>query len=260
MLGARRVTEVELAALDFETTGLSPSSDRVIEVAVVRGRLGRRPSCWSTLVDPDRPVDATWVHGIDDAMVRGQPRFPEVCARLCAELHGAVLVAHNATFDLSFLEMECARTGRALPPLPVLDTLSIARRNYRFPSNSLAGLCARFGVERERAHRAADDARATFALLGRMLADLDPEGELDVDSLRALRRPPDHVERVRARLYAAWKAEEVVEIEYDAQLARTRRQIKVSALERSTVRAWCHLRAAEREFALERIRRVEDAT
>ena len=100
-----RVWDVELAALAVETTGLDPRrGDRVIEVAVVRGRLGEAPRVWTTLLDPGRPVGATHIHGITDAMVVGQPRFPAALPALARSLDGALPVAHNASFDNGFLK------------------------------------------------------------------------------------------------------------------------------------------------------------
>lgn len=251
-----RIWEAEIAALDFETTGLSSEVDRVIEVAVVRGRLAHPTRVWTTLVDPVRPVGATWVHGIDDEMVAGKPRFSQIVDDLLAALSGAIVLAHNSNFDIGFLAAELARADRPTPTLQVIDTLAIARRNYRFPSNSLDSLCNRFGVGRARAHRAADDASATFTLCERLLDDLDPQHQMSVDEVIQLRRPEDHVARVHAALKEALKKHVPIEIEYDAQSERTRRMITIVTLERNRVRAFCHLREADREFSLERIRWV----
>lgn len=251
-----RIWEAEIAALDFETTGLSTEVDRVIEVAVVRGRLGETPRAWSALVHPQRAVSATWVHGIDDAMVANKPIFSAIADDLLRWLDGAVVLAHNSSFDVGFLAAELTRLGRSAPILQVIDTLAIARRNYRFPSNSLDSLCTRFAVQRARAHRAADDAAATFTLCQRMLHDLDPGHQMSVDEVLQLRRPEDHVARVHAALKEALKKQATIEIEYDAQSQRTRRRITIVALERNRVRAFCHLREADREFSLERIRWV----
>ncbi|KAB2868031.1 MAG: hypothetical protein F9K43_13375, partial [Bauldia sp.] len=104
---------------DTETTGLDAREDRVIEFGGVelvnRFPTGRYLHCY---INPQgRPVhpDALAVHGISDADLVGKPTFPEVAEELVAFLDGAMLVAHNANFDIGFLDAEFARLG--LPPV-----------------------------------------------------------------------------------------------------------------------------------------------
>ena len=137
----RLLADLPLAALDLETTGLSPArGDRIIEIAIVVGRRGEEPRTWSSLVDPERPVAATHIHGITDAMLQGQPRFADLVPAIAAQLDGAVVVAHNAPFDMGFLDHECAGAGLRLPVRPVLDTLGLARRILGLGDHRLGGL------------------------------------------------------------------------------------------------------------------------
>jgi DNA polymerase III subunit epsilon len=159
------------AVLDVETTGLSPLHHRVLEVAVVRtDARGRVLGEWVQRVHPDGPVGATHVHGITDADVAGAPRFGDVLPTLNAWLAGAVLVAHNARFDLAFLRAEYAYQGWALPWLPSLCTLEAS--GHYLPAldrRRLADCCAAARVRLDGAHSALGDARATAALLGHYL-------------------------------------------------------------------------------------------
>lgn len=259
--------ELPLAALDFETTGLGPHrGDRVIEVAVVRGRAGETPTTWHTLIDPERSMAATQIHGITDAMVAGRPRFGEVANELFRQLDGAVLVAHNAAFDLSFLEMELARVGRTLPPLVVLDTLGLARRVLALGDHRLATLCARLGLTRDRAHRALDDARATWELVQRLALTADPSGHLRLGQAQLLsrRRTPEEHEGLLHRLEAARAQGVPLLIDYVSGDAPdqppTRRTITIVKLTRSRVNAFCHLRAADRTFRVDRLRIVTEGS
>lgn len=254
--------DLELAALDFETTGLhARGGDRVIEVAVVRGRPGSAPRTWSTLVAPGRPVGAVHVHGISEAMLRGAPTFAATWPQLHDALAGAVIVAHNAPFDMGFLEAECERLGVPTPARPVLDTLGLARRLLALPSHSLGALCAHFEIERENAHRAADDAHATWTLACAMLASVSPGWELTLDDAQGLCR-----KRTSGESLAVWKALDAarargaaIAIEYRASgsASPTRRDITVQELSKHLVVAYCHLRGAERVFRLDRIRLLE---
>ncbi|MFN7145057.1 MAG: PolC-type DNA polymerase III [Myxococcota bacterium] len=251
------IWERELAALDFETTGLSPDrGDRAIEVAVVRGFVGAPPVRWSTLLDPGRPVDATEIHGITDEMVRGQPPFPEMAQTVSRMLKGAVLVAHNARFDLSFLQMEYTRAGLRAPETPVLDTLGLSRRVLALRSHSLAGLCEHLAIGRGRAHRALDDAHATWEMAWTLLDRADPDRRLTVEEAERLCRRPSSAElrSITDALHAAARASAPITIEYRrSDSPPVRRAITVRRISGSRVEAFCHLRGEDRVFRLDRI-------
>ncbi len=114
------------AVIDVETTGFSPISDRVVEAACVLVEEHTIVRTWSSLVNPGRPIPdyASRVHGITAADVASAPSFERVQRELRALCEGATVVAHNASFDLSFLPL--------LAALPSLCTLPLARR--RFPN------------------------------------------------------------------------------------------------------------------------------
>jgi DNA polymerase III subunit epsilon len=167
---------VPLAFLDFETTGLYPRrGDRVCEVAIQRVLGDDLVLAYTTLVDPDRLLSESSfaVNHISAEQLAGAPAFAEIAADMRAALDGAVVVAHNAPFDIEFLQTELALAG--LPPLlaPVLDTLALARRLLpRRHSHSLAALASALGATPP-SHRAMDDVtalRIVFADLARRLA------------------------------------------------------------------------------------------
>ncbi|WP_406697496.1 3'-5' exonuclease [Singulisphaera sp. Ch08] len=119
----RALNDTPIAVLDFETTGLSPGVDRVVEVSVVRVDPGARPRLvFDTLINPDRRMAATEVHGITDQAVADAPRFKEVAADLCRALSDCVLAAHNVYFDLRFLRFELEALGR-FQEIPHLCTM-----------------------------------------------------------------------------------------------------------------------------------------
>ena len=137
---------------DTETTGLNASEDRIVEIGgieVVDGvATGRTLHHY---VNPGgRPVhpDAEAVHGITDAFLADKPRFEAVADEIALFFDGARLVAHNAPFDVAFLNAEFARIGRpAVPSARVRDTLSMARQKFPGANNTLDGLCKRFGID-----------------------------------------------------------------------------------------------------------------
>lgn len=165
----------EYAVVDLETTGFSPAHhDRVVEVGVVRiDYRGRILSEYATLVNPKRDIGPTHVHGITAAEVLDALHFDQIAGDVLEPLKGAVLVAHNAAFDLRFLQSEFERCGIVMPSVLSLCTLSLSRALCRdLPSRRLEVLCDYFGIESSRAHSALEDARATAALLSRLFEDL----------------------------------------------------------------------------------------
>ena len=137
---------------DTETTGLDPlTGDRVIEVACLElvrdlptGRSFHR------FIDPERDIDpdASRVHGLTRADLRGKPRFAEIADEMLAFLGDAPLVAHNAPFDFGFLDAELARLRRpALDRGRMVDTLAMAKARFPGLPNSLDALCRRFGID-----------------------------------------------------------------------------------------------------------------
>jgi DNA polymerase-3 subunit epsilon len=141
--------------LDTETTGLDPREDRVIEIGGVeldnRFPTGRTFHVYENA--QGRPVhpDALAVHGISDAELVGKPAFPEIVDAFIAFIDGARLVAHNAGFDMGFINAEFERLG--LPPVAperVVDSLALARRRHPMGPNSLDALCRRYGIDNSR--------------------------------------------------------------------------------------------------------------
>jgi DNA polymerase-3 subunit epsilon len=140
---------------DTETTGLDPREDRVIEIGGVE-LVNSFPTgrTFHVYINAQgRPVhpDAQAVHGISDADLADKPTFPEVADSFLEFIDGARLVAHNATFDISFINAEFARLG--LPPIGperIVDTLALARRKHPMGPNSLDALCKRYGIDNSR--------------------------------------------------------------------------------------------------------------
>jgi DNA polymerase-3 subunit epsilon len=155
------------AVVDVETTGLSPSRDRVVEVAVVHLDPDARVTGeFSTLIDPRRDVGPTRIHGIRASDVSGAPVFPEAAPAIGRLLAGRVLVAHNARFDAKFLDSEFRRCGAQLPPTPVICTMQLAGRYLAgLPARTLPACCQAAGVPLSAHHSALHDARAAAGLL-----------------------------------------------------------------------------------------------
>jgi DNA polymerase III epsilon subunit-like protein len=147
----------------FETTGLSPrQGDRIVEVAVARVHAeGQIEDEFATLINPEgRDVGATFIHGITNEQVRRAPTFADVFPELLARMNGAVVVAHNATFEEAFLASELKRAGIAVTPIPALCTLWLGRQTFTTPNFKLGTLARAGGVPLVDKHAALGDVRA----------------------------------------------------------------------------------------------------
>jgi DNA polymerase-3 subunit epsilon len=140
---------------DTETTGLDSRDDRVIELGGVE-LLNRFPTGKTIhyYINPQgRAIhaEAQAVHGISAADLQGKPTFAEIAEEFLAFIDGAKLVAHNANFDIGFLNVEFGRLGHPIiDPDRVVDTLALARRKHPMGPNSLDALCRRYGIDNTR--------------------------------------------------------------------------------------------------------------
>lgn len=165
------------AVIDLETTGFSPAKHhRVVEIGVVRvSPTGAIEGEWSTLVNPGRDIGNSHVHGITATDIVSAPAFRDIAPFLVGDLVGRTVVAHNAAFDLPFLEAELQRAGIRLEQLPLrgLCTMQWSSVFLESPSRRLVDCCSSCGIQLNGAHSALGDARATAQLLGHYLSLLD---------------------------------------------------------------------------------------
>ena len=140
---------------DTETTGLDPyQGHRLIEIGCIE-LVNRFPTgqTFHRYLNPERdvPAEAFAVHGLSYDFLKNKPMFADVVTELLAFVSDAPLIAHNAAFDLGFLNAELERVKQpGIPRDRLIDTLLLARRKYPGSSNRLDDLCSRFGVDNSR--------------------------------------------------------------------------------------------------------------
>ncbi|MDS4042678.1 MAG: exonuclease domain-containing protein [Candidatus Competibacter sp.] len=166
---------------DTETTGLNPSAgDEIISIGAVRIVNNRllRNEIYEQLVDPKRPIAAIsqTVHGISNEMLRGRPAIDEVLPQFHAFSEDTVLVAHNAAFDMRFLQMKEESTGIRFTQ-PVLDTLLLSEVLHpNQESHALETIAERLGIKVTDRHTALGDALVTAEVFARMIPLLMAQG------------------------------------------------------------------------------------
>jgi DNA polymerase III subunit epsilon len=140
--------------LDTETTGLNPlTGDRVVEIGGVElvnhVPTGRH---FHKYVNPERAMadDAFRVHGLSDEFLRDKPRFAEIAEEMLAFLGEAPLIAHNATFDVTFLNAELERAGKPSLRNEIIDTVMLAKEKHPGAKISLDALCKHYGIDNSR--------------------------------------------------------------------------------------------------------------
>jgi DNA polymerase III subunit epsilon len=179
--------------VDLETTGLRPGTSRICEIGAVRVRDLELADEFQTLVDPHVPLGPaiTALTGLRDAQLRGAPTEAVAVRRFLAFAGDAVLVAHNARFDLSFLDRETERLTGARLAGPVLDTVGLARRLLagRTPRAGLASLAQFVGTSARPCHRALPDAQATAEILLVLIGLAQERGAATVADLCELAAP-----------------------------------------------------------------------
>jgi DNA polymerase-3 subunit epsilon len=188
--GELALEDATYVVVDLETTGLRPGSSQICEIGAVRIVGFEIVDEFQTLVDPRQPLQpgVSALTGLTDRQLRGQPRPSVAVQRFLAFAGDAVLVAHNARFDLAFLDRETERLTGSRLANPVVDTVSLARKlvGGRVPRASLAQLSHWVGTSVAPCHRALPDAQATAEVLLRLIGLAQERGARTVADLVSL--------------------------------------------------------------------------
>ncbi len=184
----------EYVVFDIETTGFSPMKNRIIEIGAVKVRNGEIIDRMDEFVNPEVPIpfDIERLTGISDAMVMGADTVDKVLPRFLEFVGDAALVAHNASFDVSFISHNAGLLGLPFDPT-VLDTVTLARvllpNLNRFKLDTVAKA---LGVSLENHHRAVDDAEATAGIFLKFVEMLKKQHDMtNLDQLEEFSQVSD---------------------------------------------------------------------
>ena len=198
------LSQVTFCVVDLETTGTSSAVGGITEIGAVKYRGGEEVSRFSTLINPGQPIPAhiVMLTGISSSMVADAPRIEEVLEMVLDFVQGTVLVAHNARFDVGFLNAALEQHGYDPLSNAVVDTVTLARRLVRseVPNCKLSTLAAHFNFPHQPVHRAMDDVLATGDLLHYLIERAAAFGVFDIDDLVALPSLSSHPESQKLKM------------------------------------------------------------
>lgn len=270
--------EITFVIFDFETTGMSPIyGDHICEIGAVKVKGNTTLGQVSTLINPQHPISpgATAVNGITDEMVAHAPLIREVLPAFLKFIEGAILVAHNVPFDLSFLAAAVYEQGLAPLPNLLIDTLILSRKLYpQYSRHSLDELRQRFQIFYPGAHRGLGDSLTTRDVLWIFLDEIKRRHGEDFEYLLRYHGPPylfpaqinsdliSYPPELLEALEIALQERRSLFIEYvpEGQKRPGIRKIDPYFLAQRGpyvyLRAYCHLRREIRTFRLDRIVRL----
>ncbi|NTV64549.1 MAG: WYL domain-containing protein [Oscillochloris sp.] len=266
--GRHSLDDIPLVFFDLETTGLDLyEGHRICEVAMLRVRGHIVEDYLGGLVRPGRKLDpqAAAVNGLNDQKLASAQSFRALAGRVTSLARGAVLVAHNLPFDMTFLNAELTRIGQ--PPLqgPTLDTLALARRLLHQPSYSLASLASTLNLPLP-THRALADVLALRDLFTHLRATMAQIGVETLEAAMRLERgllPGTPEPTAPALILRALSEGRALRIRYRSRnspsaISRIIRPIYLTRETNGTyLRAYCELRRNIRTFAIDKIEAAE---
>jgi len=261
------ISNARFAFLDVETTGLSPwFGDRICRIAIVLTEGRRIKTSLDLMLNPEREVSPVAFHlnGLDDAALSAAPLFAEVVPQIEALLNDAVIVCHNAQFDLQFMDNEYRKLGRTVEYPNLIDTLVLAREYFDLPSYTLIYLAEAFNIaQRLRVSHALSDSLAVKNIFFAMMDTLKTNGK-SLDHYIGIYNSP------------AWSQEGVYLPTELSEAIHSGKRLFIKYMDKSGeiserwispkevlgladyiyLKAFCHTRNAERSFRLDRILEV----
>jgi DNA polymerase III subunit epsilon len=258
------LSNTRFAFLDIETTGLSPwFGDRICQIAVIVTEGKRIKRTLDLLLDPERELSPSAVHanGLDGTALKGKPRFAEAADQIAEALTDAVIVCHNAKFDIQFLDNEYRKLGRTIEFPNLIDTLLMARDHYELPSYGLEQLSKDFQVSTYiQGSRAFSDA-VTMKNLFFVMADSLKTVNKTLDDLIGIYNSPAWPQEgiyLPTELSEAIYSGKRLFIQYmdkDGEISErwiTPKDV-IGLADYLYLQAYCHNREADRTFRLDRI-------
>ncbi len=253
-------------AIDLETTGINPFTEKIIEIGAVKFNLDGQIDSFEKMIDPCMPIpgESIKIHGISDEMVSGCDKISDIIHDFNTFLSDSILVIQNPAFDLSFLEMEYRRSGKRFRFVSAYDTVSLSRRSFPGLDNyKLDTVCAHLGIDLKH-HRAYSDASACMNVFLRAIQKDKNYRKWYLDDLEYYAGPSFREALIKELRSKKCRGSTIIPgrefmIDYiDSTGNETRRKISAKGIfqrgKQTIIHAYCHLRHEERFFISSRIK------
>lgn len=253
--------EVEVATVDVETTGLAPEKGaEMVEIAVVKMKAGEIEDIWSSLIRIEGKMnsDAEEVHGISEEELRYAPRLEDVMSIFAHKVKGCIILAHNAPFDMGFINIALFKTIRRQLKSPVIDLLGISRylQPY-FVSHRLVDIAGVLNLPAENLHRATGDSLLTAKALT-TYSDMYNLWNLPIYRLSQMSRTQPFIRGLDENIVEALNRRLVIRIAYEGKEGVIERDIMpISVKNRFFLEGFCFLRGRIRSFKLNCIKSLK---
>lgn len=259
---------IQFVAFDFETTGLDPQRDKIIEIGMTLFQRDKILQTFHELVDPGIPMprEVSAIHGITDEMLRGKPSIQKFLPAILDFLGRGIPMAHNASFDFAFLSEAARAEGLTIPQSPMVDTCRLAQTLFpELPKHKLVFLVERFGIQTEKSHRALADSQSCFSVFCKSVEKLPLQWETSwrelqshLSGILSLEEAGLSLPENLLPLQKALQEHQRLKISYkDGKGVVTERELSPSGFtydgRRMVLIAYCHLRQSTRTFRLDRI-------
>ncbi|MGQ9706158.1 MAG: exonuclease domain-containing protein [bacterium] len=253
--------ELRFSAVDVETTGLSPEmGSEMVEIAVVKMKLGIIEEVWSSLIKIEGKMDeeAGQVHGISEKELTHAPELKDVIDDFIYKIRDSVILAHNAQFDLGFINMAIYLNKKKHINLPTIDLLGISRflQPY-FPNHRLSNIAEILNVPRIDVHRAAGDALLT-SLIFTKYADIYNLWNISLSNILKFQKPSLKLSGIDNIYIDALNRRLILHIVYEGAGGLSERDVMPVAIKNKTfLEAYCFKREKLLSFKLDGIRSID---
>ncbi|MDH4129056.1 MAG: exonuclease domain-containing protein [Spirochaetota bacterium] len=270
------LTDIPFTCFDIETTGLNPLDHNIIEVGAVKFTINEGIiDTFSSFIAFDGviPKEVIKIHGITDNMIEDAPSISQVLKDFITFIDNNYLLAHNASFDASFIGFEIGKLGLEYPTNPIYDSLILSRKVFpNVKSHSLTNLIKTFKIESTQSHRALDDALATMKVFFKLIKRINNSGIKDLNYLKRLVTPIffsqftlesfNNFTKLLKQLNQAIDESNHLMITYTNRLNEvTKRDILPSSIILKNgyiyLEGFCYLREEERHFRIDRIKKLQ---